>query len=275
VFIVPSHPYRASDIDGASVTVNGIPVQHAGLGLWGFVFRAKVPRAQLNATLEEGWNHVVVAGSIDGKKCFEKVVPVYAKHHKAHLAVGDGAIPGTSAELTWTTPEESPVSRVTILSTFDDGATWNVVANRIPNTESYTWQVPSISTQKARLSIVYMNEQDAQGPVNETEIAETGTFAILNGVLGVGDADAAFALRQVVPNPTRGSFNVVFSVPNASPASLRVFDVSGRQVIEQQLTLGAGTHTVGIRSGALRPGVYMVKVAQGLKSATSRVLVIQ
>ena len=43
---------------------------------------------------------------------------------------------------------------VTLLASFDDGATWNVQSEGLPNTGAYDWTVPRVSTSQARVAIV-------------------------------------------------------------------------------------------------------------------------
>src|SRR5262245_19839498 len=88
----------------------------------------------------------------------------------------------------------------------------------------------------------------------------------------------AFALQRVWPNPSRsGALNVEFSLPDASQARLEVLDVPGRRVSERSLDgMGEGRHTVAL-SGAerLAPGLYFVRLEQGVRQRTVRVAVIE
>ena len=79
----------------------------------------------------------------------------------------------------------------------------------------------------------------------------------------------SFALRGTYPNPSSHDLSTAFSLPAAAPARLEVLDVSGRRVWSREVgTLGAGRHVVSLP--ALRSGVYMVRLTQGSRSATTR-----
>jgi hypothetical protein len=68
---------------------------------------------------------------------------------------------------------------------------------------------------------------------------------------------------------------VSFSLPTAAKATIAVFDVAGRQVASRDVgSMGLGQHSITI-SERLRPGLYMVKLNQGNRTATTRALVIQ
>ncbi|MBM3315720.1 T9SS type A sorting domain-containing protein, partial [candidate division WOR-3 bacterium] len=65
----------------------------------------------------------------------------------------------------------------------------------------------------------------------------------------------------IVPNPAgAGAAALRYSLPQAGSATLRLYDVTGRTVLEQGLTAGrAGT--VGLDLSRLSAGVYLAKFA--------------
>jgi hypothetical protein len=86
-----------------------------------------------------------------------------------------------------------------------------------------------------------------------------------------------FGLRGVSPNPSRGPLTVSFSLGDAQPASLELFDLVGRRVEsrtiesprpgERILTLGAGRE--------LPAGVYLLQLSQGGRRTSRRVAVVR
>lgn len=87
-----------------------------------------------------------------------------------------------------------------------------------------------------------------------------------------------FALRGMTPNPAPAGAGLVgFSLPDASPARLDLVDVAGRQVFSREVgSLGRGEHVVRV-SGAqpLAPGLYLVRLTQGGRSLTAKVVAIR
>jgi hypothetical protein len=85
-----------------------------------------------------------------------------------------------------------------------------------------------------------------------------------------------FALRGVYPNPAVGDVAVAFSLPDASPARLEVFDVAGRRVAARDVgSLGGGSHTVRLAANrALGPGVYLLRLTRGGRSLTTRAVIV-
>lgn len=90
-------------------------------------------------------------------------------------------------------------------------------------------------------------------------------------------ARPGLALAGVFPYPARGPLTVRFSLPSAMPARLELIDVSGRRVSVREVgSLGAGTHTITLgRDGALRSGVYWLRLAQGGRGVSRKAIVVE
>lgn len=88
---------------------------------------------------------------------------------------------------------------------------------------------------------------------------------------------ARFALGGVHPNPTARELQVSFSLPDATPATLTLVDISGRLVRNREVgSLGAGPHVVDLGAGDRLPaGIYMVRLMRAGQALTTRVSVIR
>ena len=275
--LTPVPPLRPEDIDVASIRLNGtVPVSssaHAHNDVHGRTLTVRFDREDVAAVVTAG-NHVTVtvSGNIN-KDCFEATDVIKVKGaHMPHPHHGDVIAFGQQVDLEWAT--EDGAQTVSVVESYDDGGTWTVVADNVPNTGAYRWTAPNVVTNQARIGIVQILETDVDGLINESELTESETFAI-GSATGVGDGIAAFTLRKIAPNPAKGAFRVTFTLPNAAPAALRLFDISGRQVVERQVgAMGAGLHSVAIGE-QLKPGIYLVKLSQGSVSLTHRVIVVQ
>jgi hypothetical protein len=149
------------------------------------------------------------------------------------------------------------------------------VAHELPNTGSYLWTVPGTGADQARIAVVLVQSADPSGFEVDGVMGVSARFAITS-VLGVGGEKVSFALRGAVPNPSRG-LNASFSLPNAEPARLAAYDVSGRQVVAREVgSLGAGRHVVSLAPpGTLAPGIYLVHLVQGSRKFAARAVVVQ
>jgi len=99
---------------------------------------------------------------------------------------------------------------------------------------------------------------------------------VIAAALGVGEKRLELALQGSVPNPSR-NLRVSFTLPGAGPATLLVYDVSGRQVGRREVgSLGAGRHVVTLGApGRLAPGIYLVNLIQGERRLVTRAVVIR
>ena len=105
-------------------------------------------------------------------------------------------------------------------------------------------------------------------------------FALVQptGTTGVpATGPVAFALPPMQPNPARGDRLVVrFSLPDAGPAKLELFDVGGRRAAVRDVgAMGAGAHAVDVTpGGAVAPGLYLVRLTQHALTRSVRVVVL-
>jgi hypothetical protein len=85
------------------------------------------------------------------------------------------------------------------------------------------------------------------------------------------------ALAGALPNPAVEDLLVRFSLPDATPAVLELFDVTGRQVMTKDVgLLGPGEHSVRLaQRGALAPGIYLLRLTRGQRTLTSRLTVMR
>jgi hypothetical protein len=93
-----------------------------------------------------------------------------------------------------------------------------------------------------------------------------------------GSASWGIQLEPIRPNPTTGQNIVVhFVLPSAAPARLEMMDVAGRIVSTQEVgALGAGPHAVNLEGARrLQPGMYLVRLSQGVVRKTTRAVVIR
>jgi hypothetical protein len=240
------------------------PVCHATAGV--------VATARPQGFCESEWP--APAGEI-GSGCFEAADVIRVRRGHVSVPTAGSVLPGgNTTEVRWDTPADVDVPSVVVPFSADDGASWNLMARDLPNTGSYLWTVPTTATDRAGIAVVTMSFGEGGREVVGV-IGVSARFAI-SSVLAVGSENARFALRGAVPNPGRGLV-VSFSLANAEPARLAVYDVSGRQVMARPVGwLGAGRHLVTLReAGKLAPGVYLVNLIHGDQRLVARAVVLR
>jgi len=82
-------------------------------------------------------------------------------------------------------------------------------------------------------------------------------------------------LEGARPNPARGIVRAAFTLPDARPAALELFDIAGRRVLSRDVgSLGAGSHMLGLRPAApLVPGLYLLRLRTADHALSRRVIV--
>jgi hypothetical protein len=88
---------------------------------------------------------------------------------------------------------------------------------------------------------------------------------------------AGFALLGIRPQPAGpGDLRIAFSLAEAGPVRLELFDAGGRCVRSQDLgTIEAGTQLVSLERGTrVGAGIYFARLTQGGRSASMRVVVL-
>jgi hypothetical protein len=82
------------------------------------------------------------------------------------------------------------------------------------------------------------------------------------------------AAAGIYPNPARESFTLTFTSTTAGAVSLRLFDLSGRLVLNRPFQAAIGVNAVTVEGlGTLPEGMYLLQWFDGLKPWTSKVLI--
>jgi hypothetical protein len=138
----------------------------------------------------------------------------------------------------------------------------------------------------AQADPVVVMRPDGRAWVLWRDLVEPNVADVLGTVLDVplpldtGPAPVrrSFALRGARPNPaSTRAVRVVFTLPDAAPARLELFDAAGRRLAARDVgAFGAGAHAVTFEPDApLAPGVVLVRLARGGDVRTARVGVVR
>jgi YD repeat-containing protein len=94
----------------------------------------------------------------------------------------------------------------------------------------------------------------------------------------VGDASSQlqFALGPATPNPGSGPRSMAFTIPARGHVTLRVFDVSGREVATLfDRVLDPGRYVTRFSSGRWAGGVYFYRLETGGRVRVGRMVVVR
>jgi hypothetical protein len=77
---------------------------------------------------------------------------------------------------------------------------------------------------------------------------------------------------SVIPNPSNGSFQIIFQSSNANNVSVTVYAITGAMVWQQGYSAKEGTNTFNINS-ELPSGVYIISLNDGVNLSTKRICI--
>jgi hypothetical protein len=78
---------------------------------------------------------------------------------------------------------------------------------------------------------------------------------------------------KLVENPVRNSLRFNVTAKSGTTATVRVFDISGRKLINQQLKVQKGMNAIAIElDNKIPAGIYLLEFSSGTESAVTRFL---
>ncbi len=133
-----------------------------------------------------------------------------------------------------------------------------------------TWQ--SVTFTPALPVVKFLSPTVGFAGGNITSPTQGGIYKWVGGPVGMNDPVDGAAQAVVFPNPTNGDF-IVQVDPRATIASIIITDPSGRSVLQQtQRTASMGMLYVNA-SSILAPGLYAVRVSDGITVREHRIVV--
>ncbi len=188
------------------------------------------------------------------------------------------------------TPEEAQ-RRVFAFRRWSDGLHVIAAVNTIEEPVEAELHLPAAEMQLDADATYYLTDL-MTGAVEMREGAELGTvireipgyttllLAISDDALQLpvateppAEVPALATLARNYPNPFDEFTTISFSIPEAAPVSLAVFDVLGRRVATLiDRTMSAGDHDVRFEPGGLASGVYFYRLEVGEQTLTGRML---
>lgn len=113
--------------------------------------------------------------------------------------------------------------------------------------------------------------------VTEAEAYVGADFATADAKLNVRGAEATgYALAQNEPNPFKAETVVRFSVPEATQVSFRVYDVTGKVLMNRFINAAKGDNAITLRKADLNAsGIVYYQIESGDFTATKKMVIIE
>ncbi len=185
---------------------------------------------------------------------------------------GEIMVQGSTHPITWTATDNAAVDSVDVdYSLSGPGGPWVSIVRGLENTGSYTWILPIQMSDSARVRVTAYDLA-----LNAGSAVSAGSFEIGDATADVwGSGPAVLALARPMPNPSRGTTLLRFSLPAAGRARLEVVDVSGRRLGEYEGDFAAGPQAWrwdgrGPDGSAPGAGLYFVRLVTPWGTRTER-----
>lgn len=169
----------------------------------------------------------------------------------------------------------------------DEGKTWDTLATEIEkSTLSYTWSIPDVQTEKARIRVVQKNS----GYTNFTDESSNFTIGDASDNTGDGMSDdmsgdtntitgiqtvqqKAFILTSIHPNPFRNSLQITFDLKASAHVTITIYNIQGRKItMLTDRKLEAGNHQIGWDATNIPEGIYLCRIESGNHVTTRRLV---
>ena len=86
----------------------------------------------------------------------------------------------------------------------------------------------------------------------------------------------SLAIHGTLPQPASGPLRIWLTLATQNPATLTLFDVTGRKIGSEEVGyLGVGSHVVAPRQGPVRSGIYLARLTQDGRSVACRIAVLR
>lgn len=170
---------------------------------------------------------------------------------------GDVLTAGSTTQITWDVGSV-PTSAEVFISLRLLGEPIQRIARRLPNSGSYTWDIPT-SQAAGTDYFVLLSYRAADGTLVRST---SGRFEIVAPPLTFAASTlAAEEPLSLTPSPVRTAGTVSFTVPSLGQIQLAVFDMQGREVARlAEGTYMPGTHRAQWDATSFATGTYVIRL---------------
>ena len=180
-----------------------------------------------------------------------------------NLSYEGGSNQTVSWDVAGTTGNGINTSNVNILLSVDGGQSFDIVlASNTPNDGSEVVTMPNIDASQCRIMVeavgnIFFNVNNRAFQIQEK--------------LSINSESLAGNIR-IYPNPSEGNFNIQLLNSSGENVKLQLYDLKGR-IIYSETLMESGEINRPIAINNLSTGVYLLKVFQGNKETTKKIII--
>jgi subtilisin family serine protease len=186
---------------------------------------------------------------------------------------------GTAITTNWNSNDDTGVLEVKLEYHIGPNGAYTLIADHVPDTRSYQWMIPAITTDSLQLRITGKDCVGTGAGVSQFLKVRAPTVDAQH------DLPTAFFVHKPAPNPFTRSSVIGFDLPMAPagrwPVTVNVYNVAGRKVrtvVQGALPAGRYSYEWDGRDDSglsLSAGIYFLNVKAGPYAETDRLLFLR
>jgi hypothetical protein len=209
--------------------------------------------------------------SFDGQLSVPVTVEAFTPDNEAGTWISSGG----EVTLSWPAMDNVPSDWSITLNDTKTGAVIDM-----QDAEQYVFDLAGTHQAKAGPSMTILNPQPPQAE-KMAKTAEGARFTVTisnNSAVSTepGDTPEAFTLEQNYPNPFNPTTSIQYSVAEAGPVTLTIYNVMGQQVETLvSETKSAGSYRVSWNAANMASGIYYYRLQAGNDILTRQMTLIK
>src|SRR5690606_29298955 len=167
---------------------------------------------------------------------------------------------------------------------YDDGATWSTPVN-LTNTSDWDELYPTVAPN-GNTNEFFIHYQATRGPGSQSFTDNAPTYVVhqvaqiipTSSIQNISnEVPDGFSLKQNFPNPFNPSTSIQFNLPTSSLVTLKVYDVTGKEVatLVNSQRLAAGSFQYDFNASNLSSGMYFYTLSTENFRETKKMMLIK
>ncbi len=167
---------------------------------------------------------------------------------------------------------------------YDDGATWSTPVN-LTNTSDWDELYPTVAPN-GNTNEFFIHYQATRGPGSQSFTDNAPTYVVhqvaqiipTSSIQNISnEVPDGFSLKQNFPNPFNPSTSIQFNLPTSSLVTLKVYDVTGKEVatLVNSQRLAAGSFQYDFNASNLSSGMYFYTLSTDNFRETKKMMLIK
>lgn len=135
--------------------------------------------------------------------------------------------------------------------------------------------IPPAQVDAAGIRLIARVKTDAGATCNPVDTSSTAPNLTANCATAIDDIPGYISRFSVYPNPLNSDAVVSFTAIEGGTYTLKLTDITGRTLRENQLQVRAGVNNTGLQRQGLPTGLYFISLSNGQGMVTKKLLVTE